>query len=143
MPQERRPSRLEEQILEILEKAEREPLWRRFLRRLRHPLHRPLRPRRRWPELRLPQGTALLAAAFVLALLAVVVRDWSRTLALLLAIASLSAFFAPVVQQLVRGSSWTPDQPRRWRGRDIDLPPPRRGLTGWIRYQWWRFRHRR
>ncbi|MCS7051936.1 MAG: hypothetical protein NZL87_09995 [Thermomicrobium sp.] len=144
MPQERRSSRLEEQILEILEKAEREPRWRRWLRRLRRP---------RWPRsprltsflrISLPESTVLLAGAFLLALLAVLVRDWSRTLAVLLAIASLLSFFTPIVRQLVRGpTGWRPDQPRRWRGRDIDLPPPRRGLLGWIRYQWWRMRQRR
>ncbi len=143
MPQEHRPSRLEEQILEILEKAEREPRWRRVLRQLRRPRVRLPRPGRRWPRLALPRDTALLAAAFLIALLAIVVRDWSRTLAQLLAILSLLAFFAPVVRQLAGGGQWAPDRPRRWRGRDIDLPPPRRGLSGWIRYQWWRLRNRR
>jgi hypothetical protein len=90
----------------------------------------------------LPENTVLLAAAFLLALLAVLVSDWSRTLAMLLAIASLLSFFTPVVRQFVRGNSWAPSSARRWRGRDIDLPPPRRGLLGWLRYQWWRRRHR-
>ncbi len=142
MPQEQRTSRLEEQILEILEKAEREPAWRRLWWRFRRPRLRPPRPRRRWPRLTLPQDTALLAAAFLLALLAVLVRDWSRTLALAFATLSLVSFFTPVVRQLVRGRGWTPDAPRRWRGRDIDLPPPRRGLAGWLRYQWRRLRRR-
>ncbi|MCX7624171.1 MAG: hypothetical protein RMK01_09230 [Thermomicrobium sp.] len=143
MPKEQRSSRLEEQILEILEKAEREPGWRRLLRRLRRPRPWTWRRRPRWPHRSLPQNTALLAAAFLLALLAVVIRDWSRTLALLLAILSLLAFFTPVVRQLKGGGGWSPDRPRRWRGRDIDLPPPRRGVTGWLRYQWWRIRQRR
>jgi hypothetical protein len=142
MPQERRSSRLEQQILEILEKAEREPWWRRALRLVRRP--RFPRARCRFPgtHFSLPENTVLLAAAFLLALLAVLVSDWSRTLAMLLAIASLLSFFTPVVRQFVRGNSWAPSSARRWRGRDIDLPPPRRGLLGWLRYQWWRRRHR-
>lgn len=142
MPEERRSSRLEEQILEILEKAEREPRWRRWLRRLRRP--RFPAPRRGLHARRFsfPESTALLAGAFLLALLAVLVGDWSRTLAMLLAIVSLLSFFAPVVRQLARGPSWTPDQPRRWRGRNIVLPPARRGIIGWFRYQWWRLRRR-
>lgn len=143
MPQERRSSRLEEQILEILEKAEREPRWRRWLRRLRRPRLRVVRVPGRPIRFSVPSDTALLAASFLLALLAILVRDWSHGLTTLLAIASLLAFFTPVVTRLVRGTGWAPHQPRRWRGRDIDLPPSSSGLLGRLRYRWWRWRHRR
>lgn len=143
MPQQRPSSRLEEQILEILEKAEREPRWRRWLRRLQRPRSSlPRRPVMRW-RFTLPGEAALLALALLVALAAVIVSDWSRTGAAVLAIVSLLAFFTPVVRRLIHGSGWSPDQRQRWRGRDIDLPPPRRGLSGWLRYQWWRWRQRR
>ncbi len=83
-----------------------------------------------------------IGATFGLALLALVLSDWSRTLALVLAIGSLVVFFLPIVAQF-RRSAATSSSPRRWRGRDIDLPPPRVGLLGRLRYWLWRRRQRR
>lgn len=144
MPENRRSTRLEEQIREILEQADREPAWRRWLRRVRRPRARlearPPRPRRRaWS---IEPTWAWLGATFGLALLAIVLSDWSRTLAMLLAISSLIVFFAPIVARFRRGPVEVSGS-RRWRGRDIDLPPPRIGLVGRLRYWLWRLRQRR
>jgi hypothetical protein len=145
MPEQKRATRLEEQIREILEQAEREPGWRRWLRRLRHP-----RPQLRVIRWRVPQQRPVaiepawvwLGATFGLAFLALLVADWSRTLAILLAISCLIVFFLPVVARF-RRSSETGSSARRWRGRDIDLPPPSSGLAGRLRTWWWHLRHRR
>ncbi|MDI3339745.1 MAG: hypothetical protein QJR03_04360 [Sphaerobacter sp.] len=131
----KRYTRAEEEILQILDKVDREPAWRRLRRGLR---------RRRLPRPRSPLNLAAdwlwIAVSFGLALVAILVRDWSATLALLLAIASLIAFFSPIALQWRRPS---PPAVQRWRGKDISLPPRRTGIIGELRYQLWRLRNRR
>ncbi len=142
MPENRRPTRLEDQIREILEQADREPAWRRWSRRFRRrPRLELVKPHtRRW-SLWMESTWVWIGATFGLALLALVLSEWSRTLAVLLAIGSLVVFFLPIVAQF-RRSATTSSSSRRWRGRDIDLPPSRVGLVGRLRYWLWRRRHR-
>lgn len=133
----KRYTKVEEEILQILDEADREPAWRR-LRNVRGPRRGPRRPR-------LPGGIdgtwVWYGASFGLALLAVILSGWSQTLALLLAILSILAFLSPIVLQ--RRSGALGPEVRRWRGRDIDLPPRRAGIIGEIRYRLWRLRNRR
>lgn len=132
----KRYTRAEEEILQILDKVDREPAWRR-LRPRRGPRRRPPGPPRpRWAA----PDWIWIGVSFGLALVAILARDLSATLATLLAIASILAFFAPIVLQR-RAPGPPPIQ--RWRGKDIDLPPRRAGLLGEVRYQLWRLRNRR
>lgn len=143
MPEQRESSRLEEQIRQILEQAEREPRWRRWLRRV--PRARPYQVVRSFPGRRrtvIDSTWAWLAGTFGLALLAILVAEWSRTLATLVAIGSLVVFFAPIVTGF-RGRAVDVPGSRRWRGRDIDLPPRPYGIGGRVRYWLWRLRQRR
>jgi len=143
MPEQQRTTRLEEQIREILEQAEREPAWRRWLRRLR-------RSRLRLSRRRIGQqfSTAIepawiwLGVTFGLALLALLLSEWSRTVAMLLAISCLLVFFAPVIAR-VRPPGDTVSSGRRWRGKDIDLPRAPSGVVWRLRAWWWHFRRRR
>ncbi|HET7038124.1 MAG TPA: hypothetical protein VFI42_20790 [Thermomicrobiaceae bacterium] len=136
----RRYTRVEEEIIQILEQKEREPGWRRARFRLRRP---------RLPRFSLPRfnghprlgGFSWLLLTFGLALAAVLLAGTSHLLAALLAIASMLVFLSPIVtSRRAGGLPYTPA--RRWRGKDIDLPPSRTGLLGEIRYRIWEYRHR-
>jgi hypothetical protein len=135
----KRYSKVEEEILEILDRAEKEPAPRRF-----RP-SRPKLPRTLSATLgslrRIPFGVAWLIGIFGLALAAILISDWSRTLASLLAIAAILVLFSPLVLGF-RGASQRPG-PKEWRGRVIDLPPRQDGLVGRLRYKLWEVRHRR
>jgi hypothetical protein len=135
----RRYTRVEEEIIQILEKKEREPGWRQA---------RPRLPRS--PRLNLPRvpgrfrldGLAWLGLTFGLALAAILVGGSHPLLSGLLAIASILVFLSPIVLRR-RASSSLPQSPQRWRGRDIDLPPSRQGVLGDLRYRLWQARQRR
>lgn len=134
----RRYTRVEEEIIQILEEKDREPGWRRMRPRL------PRRPRVRLPRLaghRRLGGFAWLIVTFGLALAAVLLAGTSHLLAGLLAIASIIVFLSPIVTAR-RGGTPGPPPIQRWRGRDIDLPPSRTGLLGEIRYRLWEYRRR-
>ncbi|MFO7271375.1 hypothetical protein [Sphaerobacter thermophilus] len=131
----KRYTRVEEEIIQILDKVDREPAWKR-LRPRRGPSRRPPGPRR--PRVTAPDWI-WIGVAFGLALIAIVARDLSAALAMILAIASILAFFAPIV---LRWRAPSPPPIQRWRGKDIDLPPRRAGIMGEIRYQLWRLRNR-
>ena len=131
----RRYTKVEEEIIQILEQKDREPGWRRSRPRLPR---MPRIPRGRW----LPRfgGFSWLLLTFGLALAAVLLAGTSHLLAGILAIASAIVFLSPIVTSRRGG---LPERPiQRWRGRDIDLPPSREGLLGEIRYRLWEYRQR-
>jgi hypothetical protein len=123
-----RSSRVEREILEILERAEAsqtpvenlQAAVRRQQQSAREQIRRSSR-RQSLPSWLTPQIARILGA-FGLAILAVLVGDVSRVVAILLAIASAVLFF----------SIWFPSGPQqtggrqRWRGQDLNGPegPP-------------------
>jgi hypothetical protein len=134
----KRYSKVEEEILEILDRAEQQTPKRRY---------RPVRPklssRMRMPTglLRgVPFGLLWLGGVFGFALAAILVSGWSGTLATLLAIASILVLFSPIVLGFRSTSQQT--GPKEWRGRVISLPPPQEGVVGKIRYKIWEIRNR-
>ena len=137
----RRYTRVEEEIIQILEQKEREPGWRRA--RFRLP-RQPRLSRLGLPRLRGHKrlgGFSWLLLTFGLALAAVLLAGTSHLLAGLLAIASIVVFLSPIVtSRRDSGLPYTPS--RHWRGKDINLPPARTGLLGEIRYRLWEYRHR-
>ncbi|HEX3724011.1 MAG TPA: hypothetical protein VHV31_14575 [Nitrolancea sp.] len=135
----KRYTKLEEEIIQILDAKDREPAWRRVnLRRVRPGL-----PRRR-PTLPGNVGKAggviWLGATFGLAILAIMAANWSHLLALFVSLACILVFLSPMVFARRSGPMYRPAQ--QWRGRDIEFPPPRDGISGEIRYRMWRFRNR-
>jgi len=135
----KRYTKLEEEIIQILDAKDREPAWRRLsLRRFR-----PRMPRGR-PSLPGPVGKAnglvWLGATFGLALLAIMAASWSHLLALILALACILLFLSPIV--FSRRSDPIYRSAHQWRGRDIRFPPPREGIAGEIRYRVWQYRNR-
>jgi hypothetical protein len=138
-------SRLEEQILEILEKAEHEPRWRRWLRQItglrlrfyRYRLTHPIRAPRWWRTTNLAAWTGYIGA-FVFVFLALIVAKWIHWLAQVFALLSLLALYIPILLNFRR-----PVYPssQRWRGRDISLS--RRSPLWRIRTYWDRLRRQR
>jgi hypothetical protein len=132
----KRYSKVEEEILEILDRAEQQTPKRRY---------RPERPKfsRRMSSgvlRKIPFGVAWLLGVFGLALAAILVSGWSSTLATLLAIASILVLFSPIVLGFRRPAQQT--GPKEWRGRVINLPPRQEGVVGKIRYKIWEIRNR-
>jgi hypothetical protein len=125
-------TRIEEEVMEILDRIEDErPAPPRAHPHLRLVSSRPMKRKRRitMPNLRL---TSLpiwwsLAAAFALALAALVVRDTSQTLGLILAVISALVFLSPFVFRRPTGgtsdSGFGGPVTKEWRGRDITLGP--------------------
>ena len=134
----KRYTRVEEEILQILNEADHEPAWRRARNWLsRRPRRqRPSTPRR---TLRI-EGLVPFVLSFALALAAIFAAASSHTAAAALAIVSILVFLSPLVPRR-RQSAMTPSV-HRWRGRDIELPPSRGGVIGEIRYRLWQLRNR-
>lgn len=133
----KRYTRVEEEILQILNEADREPRWQRvstWLARRRRP--GPRAPRRTFRV----EGIVPFVVSFALALGAIFLAGWSHSLAAALAILSIIVFLSPFV--IRRGPTALSPSVHRWRGRDIELPPVRSGLVGEIRYRLWRLRNR-
>ncbi|WP_040665913.1 hypothetical protein [Nitrolancea hollandica] len=135
----KRYTKFEKEILEILNEVDPEPPKPRFqfLRR------------RRSPQLpsgsrSTPKGGSLLwfAGTIGLALAAILVKDWSSTLALILAIVTILVFFSPIVMGFGNPGPTGPNV-QRWRGKDIEFPPPRAGIIGELRYRIWKMRNGR
>ena len=146
---DKRYTKVEEEVIQILDRLESE---------------KPSRSRpqpssdRRWPSrktswtarrsfkpsLNLSRVTAgrpwiWLASAFVLAFVAILVRDTSENLALALALGSIIAFIAPIfVGRRGGGAGNGPGGDiKQWRGRDIsfddpDGPSPADRISRWI-----------
>ncbi len=135
----KRYTRVEEEILQILNEADRETRWQRlsaWLARRRRPRPRTRVPRRTFRI----EGIAPFVASFALALAAIFLAGWSHSLAALLAILSIVIFLSPFV--IRRRPTTLGPSVHRWRGRDIELPPSRGGVVGEIRYRLWRLRNR-
>lgn len=148
-------TKVEEEIIQILDRLEDErpaqPRKRPDLRVVSSNPRPQARPKRQWSLARLPAWWPV-AGALGLALAAILVRDSSRTLAVVLSILAIVAFLSPIV--LRRGGSAPPSTPsspfgtpgtKTWRGRDITLGPPAGDAPAerakrWITYQRRRFR---
>jgi hypothetical protein len=135
-----RNNRVEQEIREILDRSDFEPDEPTPGRRYR-PSRRKLNVGAGTSALsRVPPGLAWLGGIFGFAILAILVADWSRFLALLFAIASILVLISP----LLFWSRPTPMQggEKEWRGRVIQLPPRQDGPIGRIRYKIWELRNR-
>lgn len=89
---------------------------------------------------RVPPGILWLIGIFGFALLAVLVADWSRNLAILFGILSILVVFSPLVLWS-RPSPIGPPQ-KEWRGRVIQMPPRQEGPIGKLKYKIWELRNR-
>lgn len=123
-------SRLDDELLEILQKNDRPISFADHVRRKTVGQRQPSPPRsaglkrhRLWP-------VAPFIGAFALAFLGLSVRDTSALLATLLAWASVALLFLPIILRLRRPAN---SQVKRWRGRDMDLQAPRRDWLGELR----------
>lgn len=121
-PQPQPPrSRLEDEVLEILHRAEQPTSLRDHLRRTAQ--------RRRRERMAAAAGSVpswssagpgtFLLACLALALLATLIRDASAALGALLAIASVAC----LVMVAVRRGGGDGSGPKSWRGRDLDPTP--------------------
>jgi hypothetical protein len=136
-------SRVEREVLEILERANaaKSPVENIHATVRRRSVSARARlsksTREPWRFQRWPQGLFRIGAAFVLAITAALIGEAFRLGAIVLAIASATAFFSLWVPSRVSGPGSAP----RWRGRDLrddDDPPgfdlarisPRRGPQG-------------
>ena len=120
-------TKVEEEIIQILDQAERETPRSRLGRRPNRP---PRAPRRQ----RLPEvgtGWLGLGGALALGIVAIIVSQWSHTLAVILAVAAIVVFFVPVVRSIRTPTTTTTT--RTWRGRDIDLREGRSGPLDSVR----------
>lgn len=123
-------TRLEDEVLEILQKNDRPISFSDHVRRKAIRQRQAARPRttrlqqnRFWP-------VAPFVAAFALAFIGLSIRDTSALLATLLAWASVVLLFLPIINRIRRPAN---TQIKRWRGRDVDLRPPRRDWIGDLR----------
>ena len=132
-------TKVEEQVMEILERIDDErPAPPREQSHLRLVSSRPAKRRRRW-NARMPKFSVKalplwwsVAASFGLAMAALIARDSSETLALVLAALSALVFLSPFVFRRPSdgtggssgGSGFGGSVTKEWRGRDITLGPP-------------------
>lgn len=137
-----RNNRVEQEIREILDRADFEDEPPAQSRRYQ-PARRKLRIGERTRSFpKVPPGIAWLAGIFGFAILAILVSDWSRTVALLFAIASILVLFSPLVIWSRRSPSAIDPGVKEWRGRVIQMPPRQEGPLGKIRYKLWELRNR-
>jgi hypothetical protein len=89
---------------------------------------------------RIPFGILWLVGIFGFALMAILVSDWSRNLAMVFGILSIVVVFSP----LYFWSRPTPVGPpqKEWRGRVIQMPPRQEGPIGKLKYKIWELRNR-
>ncbi len=115
----KRYTKVEEEIIQILDAKDREPGWRRATRgrlKPRLPHVRFSVPKR----LRAATGLGWLILTFGIALAAILVSGWSHLLAVILAIACILVFLSPMV--LSRRNTGLHRPAQEWRGRDMTLP---------------------
>ncbi len=135
----KRYTKVEEEIIQILDAKDREPAWRRVSRRRWRPRMR--RPRASIPgRLGAASGLTWLVATFGIALVAVMVSGRSHLLAAILAIVCILVFLSPMV--FSRRNTGLHRPAKEWRGRNMDLPPSQNSVSGKIRYRVWELRHR-
>ena len=128
---DKRYTKVEEEIIQILDKLEKEePAPTRPNLRLVH--SRPPKPprrslRQRLPQTRVPSGGLTLALVFVFAILALLLPSPFQLVATLLTIAALVVFFTRRGQP----SEWSgPGGTKTWRGQDISFGPSSRDSAG-------------
>lgn len=126
---EKRYTKVEEEILQILDKMEvvDERPAQSPLRAVPSPPRRKPRSHRMRSFLHAPWTSLALTAAFAFA--ALLARDTSHLLATALASLSIIAFFAPIVlrrQTVSPGGVPQHFGTKQWRGRDISFDPPHR-----------------
>lgn len=135
----KRYTKVEEEIIQILDAKDREPAWRRVGRKRWRP---------RLPHMRfaLPRpakaasGLTWLIVTFGLALAAIMVSGYSHLLAVILAIVCILFFLSPLV--LSRRDTGLHRPAHEWRGRNMDFPPDEDSIVGKIRYRLWEMRNR-
>ncbi len=147
--------RYEKEIEEILSKYEEESAPREKRQQREIPQYRDFRPSApprvsqvpkapvRMPNWKRFSSGQYIAAAFGVALLAVLVRQSSITLASILVIASVVLFLVPIVIYRSTGSTsggWSTREEKRWRGQVIDFnsrrnvtDDPLAGIKRWLR----------
>jgi hypothetical protein len=133
-------SRVETEVLEILERKDRPLSFSEHVRRKAARARRQRLERATW-QLRRARTEAgpgtFLVASLVLALFAYFLRDVSALLASILALASVACLFWPIIMRFRHpaGSS-----NKRWRGRDMDYYSPSAEPPRWVRNLQDRFR---
>jgi hypothetical protein len=152
---DKRYTKVEEEVLQILDRMESEkPASSRPNLRLVEG-GRPARrktPRRSFkPSIRLSSLTSgkpwiWIASAIGLAFAALLVRDTSENLALVLALASFVAFIAPIFVNRSRpsadGAGGYGGEVKQWRGRDVSFDPPSGPSPGERLSRWFQDRRR-
>jgi hypothetical protein len=137
---QRRNKRVEQEINEILERKDLGSPDAAPDRRYR-PSRRKLRIAEGQSVInRIPSGILWLVGIFGFALLAILVSDWSRNLAIVFGILSILVVFSPLFFWS-RPSPLGPQQ-KEWRGRVIELPPRDEGPIGKLKYKIWELRNR-
>jgi hypothetical protein len=138
---DQRNKRIEREINEILERKDLGPPSEPPLDRRYNPSRKKLRIGDAQSFIgKVPPGILWLVGVFGFALLAVLVEDWSRNLAILFGILSIVVVFSPLFFWS-RPSPVGPPQ-KEWRGRVIQLPPRQEGTLGKIKYKIWELRNR-
>jgi hypothetical protein len=137
----RRNKRVEQEINEILERKDLGSPGESLPDRRYNPSKQKLRIDEAKSMIgRIPPGILWLVGIFGFALLAYVVADWSRNLALLFGILSILVVFSPLFFWS-RPSPVGPPQ-KEWRGKVIELPPRQEGTLGKLKYKIWELRNR-
>ncbi len=130
--------RYEREILELVERKEREHRGRERVARARRNLdkarHR-ASPSKAWERL---GGIGWMAASLSLAILAFILRTTVPTPAAILVLVAVALFFVPVIYRPAGSRS----EDARWRGQIIDLPP-RDGPFQGIRHRIWQIKQDR
>jgi hypothetical protein len=130
--------RYEREILELVERKERENRGRQRVERARRNIdkarHR-VSPTRAWERL---GAISWMAASLTLAIIAFVLHTTTPNIAAGLVLASVILFFMPVIYRPAGSRS----DDSRWRGQVIDLPP-RDGPFQGIRRRIWQIKQDR
>lgn len=140
MGKEPKNKRVEQEISEILERADLQdpdPAPNKRYRPSRKKLS--IRPSSNLFS-RVPPGILWLVGIFGFAILAILISDWSRSLAILFGIISILVLFSPIA--LWSKSAPVEPQQKEWRGRVIQMPPRQEGAMGKLRYKIWELRNR-
>lgn len=130
--------RYEREILELVERKEREHRGRERVQRARRNIdkarHR-VSPARAWERL---GPISWMAASLTLAIIAFVLHTTARTPAAALVLIAVILFFVPVIYR----PTGTQSEEARWRGQIIDLPP-RDGPFQGVRRRIWQIKQDR
>ena len=132
------PRRYEREILELVERKEREHRGRERIERARRKLDKArgrVSPARHWERL---GGLSWMVASLTLAVVAFVLHVSTPRVAAVLVLVAVAIFFVPVVY---RPASTRGDD-AHWRGQVIDLPP-RDGPFQGVRNRIWKIKQDR